>query len=290
MARFLRLALLGVAVLGCGCRGTVNYFDVAGPRFAGSYAGASAPPGIRVVSFNVKYARNIPGAVALLKYDPRLAPADVILLQEMDEAGTDCVARALGANYVYYPAGVHRGGGKNFGNAIVSRWPIADDRKLVLPHRGRFTGMARIAVGATVTVRDLPVRVYSAHLETIASLSGSGRREQAEALRADALGHPHVVIAGDFNARKVVEEVFGRAEGFDWVTRHVGRTIARFSWDHVIVRGFRLRDCASFGAVPNPMRASDHVPVWADVVPVAAALDRPAAGGVQSADCGGPPP
>ncbi|HET7746223.1 MAG TPA: endonuclease/exonuclease/phosphatase family protein, partial [Vicinamibacteria bacterium] len=138
----------------------------------------------------------------------------------------------------------------------------------------------------------LPVRVYSAHVETMASLAGGRRREQAEALRADALAHPHVLIAGDFNARKVVEEVFGRAEGFDWVTRNVGRTIARFSWDHVIVRGFRLRDCASFGAVPNQLRASDHAPVWAEVVPVTEghALDRPPASGVQSADCGGPPP
>jgi len=80
-----------------------------------------------------------------------------------------------------------------------------------------------------------------------------------------AEGYPRVVVAGDFNGRKVAE-VFARG-GMLWLTRDIGHTISRFSWDHVLARGLRPLDCASVGAAPNAYKVSDHVPVWADLVP-----------------------
>jgi endonuclease/exonuclease/phosphatase family metal-dependent hydrolase len=47
----------------------------------------------------------------------------------------------------------------------------------------------------------------------------------------------------------------------------VGPTISRFSWDHVAVKGLKLRDCAGVGALANARQISDHRPVWADLVP-----------------------
>ena len=77
-----------------------NYADPLGPRFSGSYAEpAGAPPdALSVASYNIQYARNVPQAIADLR---ALEPAlDVLLLQEMDEAGTEQIARALALNYV----------------------------------------------------------------------------------------------------------------------------------------------------------------------------------------------
>jgi endonuclease/exonuclease/phosphatase family metal-dependent hydrolase len=267
MTRARRLVLLLAAVALAGCATVRNYPDPTGPRFAGHYAGTPRPRTIRVVSYNIKYGRNVSGAATLLASDVRLKDADVLSLQEMDEAGVDCLARRLGLNYVYYPAAVHPADHRNFGNAILSPWPIEDDSKLVLPHPGRFRKMRRIAVAATVRVwGELPVRVFSVHLETPFSLGGGGKRDQARAIVESAAGHPRVVVAGDFNGHGFIESVFPPA-GFQWPTRNVGHTISRFSWDHVLARGLRLAGCDSVGRVRNDLGVSDHLPVWAELVP-----------------------
>jgi endonuclease/exonuclease/phosphatase family metal-dependent hydrolase len=264
--RLRRLLAAAAIALAAGCAPAVSYLDPAGPRFAGGYAGRVSPRSLRVVTFNVKYARRPEAAAAVLKHDPRLARADVIALQEMDEQGTDLIAKALAMNYVYYPAGIHPVPDKHFGNAILSPWPLEDDAKLVLPHLGRIRKMARIAVAATVRPGALPpVRVYSVHLGTPSGISGRARRAQAAAIRADAAAHPRAIVAGDFNSEWIVRETFA-GDGFRWLTRRVGPTISRFSWDHVAARGFQLLDCASAGAVREARHVSDHRPVWADLV------------------------
>src|SRR5688500_15153560 len=151
----LRRALAATAIaLAVGCAPAINYTDRSGPRYAGSHAGLTAvdPDALRVVTFNIKYGRQAAAAADLLRTHERLAGADVIALQEMDEAGTELIARALSLNYVYYPAAVHPVAGHNFGNAVLSRWPLTDDVKIVLPHRGRLRKAVRIAVGATMHV------------------------------------------------------------------------------------------------------------------------------------------
>jgi endonuclease/exonuclease/phosphatase family metal-dependent hydrolase len=269
--RFRRPLAVAAIALAMGCAPVINYPDRAGPRYAGSHARFAEPGGLRVVTFNVKYGRQAAAAADLLKSDPHLAGADLIALQEMDEVSTELIARALAMNYVYYPAAVHPVERKNFGNAILSRWPLEEDVKIPLPHRGRWRKSLRIAVGATMRIpgRD-PVRVYSVHLETPAAISGHSRRDQAETILADAASHPRVIVAGDFNSRGILE-LFVR-HGFQWLTRRVGPTISRFSWDHVAVKGFQLRDCASVGALANARQVSDHRPVWADLVDKDAAV------------------
>ena len=262
-----RAAALVLALGLLGCATARNYPDPAGPRFAGQFAGRPAERPIRVVSFNVKYGRNVTGAAALLRGDVRLKDADVIALQEMDETGVECLARTLRLNYVYYPAAVHPADHRNFGNAILSPWPIEDDVKIPLPHLGRFRKMQRIAVAGTVRVRgDLPVRVFSVHFETPAGAGPSAKRDQARTIVERAQGYPRVLVAGDFNGRGFIESVFPPA-GFQWLTRDVGRTISRFSWDHLLTRGFRPAGCASVGSAPNAFKVSDHIPVWAELTP-----------------------
>ena len=153
---FLAAALLVAGLSACAT--ARNYVDPDGPRYHGEYAGLPAPPTIKVVTLNVKYSRRIATVVQLLRELESLRNADVIALQEMDDAGTEAIARALALNYVYYPGAVHPKTGRNFGNALLTRWPMEADAKLLLPHPGRFRKMVRIAVAATIRIRDVPVR------------------------------------------------------------------------------------------------------------------------------------
>ena len=262
-----RAAALALAAACAACASTTNYPDPAGPRFAGGYAGQEAPRGLRVVTFNVKYARQPDAAAALLRYDPRLAHADMIALQEMSESAVERIARTLGLNYVYYPATLHPAAHGNFGNAILSPWPITDDVKILLPHRGRWRKSLRIAVGATVApAGHEPVRFYSVHMETPYGISFGDRREQAAAILADARAHPRAIVAGDFNSRRILADAFDGKEGFRWLTPHIGHTISSYTWDHVAAKGLRLRDCSSVGTVTYARDVSDHRPVWAELL------------------------
>ena len=63
------------------------------PRPSGLRGGA-----IKVVSYNISFAEHIDLAIQELG---EFEDADVILLQEMDEAGTELVAKSLKYDYVY---------------------------------------------------------------------------------------------------------------------------------------------------------------------------------------------
>jgi endonuclease/exonuclease/phosphatase family metal-dependent hydrolase len=255
----------GLLALLTACATARNYPDPSGPRFHGAFAGQPAPPAIKVVTLNVKYSRRVATVVQLLRELESLRNADVIALQEMDDTGTEAIARALALNYVYYPGALHPKTGRNFGNALLTPWPVESDAKLVLPHPGRFRKMIRIAVAATIRIRDRPVRCYSLHLETPLAVSAAQRREQAAVVVTDAEPFDRVVVAGDFNNEAIVAEVFQEA-GYRWITRGAGDTISHWAWDHIFARGLRLRDFASVGAVAEKRDVSDHKPVWAELV------------------------
>lgn len=260
-------ALLLAAAALPGCQGARNYTDPAGPRYAGGSPSPDPDPILKVVTFNIRYANEIDKALDVLTRDGPFKGADLIALQEMDAPSARRMAEALGCAYVYYPAAFHPGGGKDFGNAVLSRWPILDDHKVVLPHLSPFRSLQRAATAATVSVRGRPVRVYSVHLEAPNALTPGQRRDQAGTVVQDALRFAGpVVVAGDFNNRDVVGRVFEEA-GFQWVTRDLGATISWFSWDHVFVRGLRPSTPDTAGIALGNNGASNHLPVWADVLP-----------------------
>jgi len=254
-------ALVAAAVaVASSCAPVLNYVEADRPRYAGHYATPDADATFRVVTFNVKFAREIDRAARLLGEHEELRGADLVALQEMDAEGTERIARALALDYIYYPAVRHSASDRDFGNAILSRWPLTDDRKLVLPYHSRFRDMQRIAVSATAATPRGPVRVYSVHLETPGGIAAVNRQRQAAAVIKDAQRYPRVIVAGDFNSREV-GQVF-EWYGFAWVTKDLGSTISFFAWDHVFVRGLEpLRRRA--GIVRDNGGASDHLPVWA---------------------------
>ena len=134
-----------------GCAHTRNYTDPSGPRYAGRHAVPDPDPVLRAVTFNVKWGRQVDKVAALLRADPLLRDPDLLFLQEMSAAGVEKLAAELGYDYVYYPAAWHPRAHQDFGNAVLSRWPISDDRKLVLPELNRFRRMQRTTTAATVT-------------------------------------------------------------------------------------------------------------------------------------------
>jgi endonuclease/exonuclease/phosphatase family metal-dependent hydrolase len=267
----------GLAIAGIGCGTAFNYTSPEGPRYSGGFlprpardtvSSVSSGPrpdarGLRLVTFNIQFARHVDSAIALLGSAAPLRQADVITLQEMDPEGTSRIAQALGMSYVYYPATVHPKTGRDFGNAILSRWPIIADAKIVLPHLARFGHTERIAAAATILVGDAPVRVYSVHLATFVSEGPRARRDQVAAVLADAAAYPRVVVSGDMNNHGIGREFLAR--GYRWPTEHNPHTEHFWNWDHIFLKGLALSDSGATGVVHDNHHASDHRPVWAVV-------------------------
>ena len=250
------------ALLATGCA-TVNYTDPAGPLHTGrGEATPVAGPALKLVTFNVEYALQTAAAASGLKRAP-LADADVVALQEMDLPGVEHVARALGMGYVYFPVSVHPRTRRDFGNAILSRWPLTAPRKVLLPHRSLVYNQQRAAASAVVTADGRDIRVYSVHLGAPRGTSEGRRREQVDAILADAARETGpVAVMGDLNSERLGERFV--AAGFTWLTRDAGATSGSHAIDHIVVRGLPVPEGLAAG-VARDVRAGDHWPVWAVV-------------------------
>lgn len=265
--RPLRHAVLGCLTLAAACRSGTNYPEPSGPRYAGgapSPRPGATPDTLRVVSFNVAFARHVDRAAQVLTTDAAVRDADVVLLQEMDSAGTQRLAGALGTAYVYYPAILHRRSRRQFGNAVLSRWPVVADAKLRLPHVSRYGRTQRTATAVTLQVGGTLLRVYSTHLGTVADVGSAGRRDQLRAILADAAAYPRVVVGGDMNSGTVGR--VAAAAGYAWPTAQGPRTTRLGRWDHIFLKGLASPERAPAGTVLDVRGASDHRAVWAVAV------------------------
>ncbi len=268
--RFLPLFFILLLLL-AGCATMPNYLDPTGPRYAGTW---STPPQrsgqqVQVVTWNIQYSQDIDRAITTFQQEDALKDADVILLQEMDEEGVEAIARAMRWNYVYYPASIHVRHGRDFGEAILSPWPLTDDAKIILPHYSPRNGQIRIAVRAWVQM-STPLLVYSVHTET-SLMTPRQRLDQVHALLADVPDDAQrVVIGGDFNTippweQDALVETMASA-GFVWTTRDAGSTLAhlpaQITMDYVFARGLE-----GMGAGVVQTEVSDHLPLWATLWP-----------------------
>jgi endonuclease/exonuclease/phosphatase family metal-dependent hydrolase len=144
---------------------------------------------VKLVSYNIQYGFGLDRRYDLERIVANLEGADIIALQEVTRGspandGVDMVAaiEALLPDYfsVYGPAfDLHAGaaveGGRTiarrhqFGNMVLSRWPILSTRMLLLP-RTRTIGKLNLQRGATEAVIDTPagpLRIYSVHLDHV---------------------------------------------------------------------------------------------------------------------------
>jgi len=225
---------------------------------------------LKVITYNIKLSRRTPKAVALLKDHDDLAGADIICLQEMDPNGVKLVADTLRYNYVYYPAILHPRSGKDFGNAVLAKWPIVADHKIILPKIGT-SRLQRIAVCATIQAGKGLVSIISVHIHVFAKRL---RRRIPIECMVESLD-PSVkryIIAGDFNTFsrhgcRVVFEAF-KELGFRHVTESVGSTYSywyflnkKAALDHIFIKGMTI---VNAGKVID-RTASDHMPVWGEL-------------------------
>ena len=236
----------------------------------------TTPAELLVVSWNVQFGVQAAAAAEALLVSPQLQDADVILLQEMDEHGTELVAQALGLEFVYVPASVHPQTGRNFGNAVLSRWPLTDHGVVFLPYTSSIQGQPRQVVHAVANLGEMRIRVCSVHTE-VPTLSPSKRRRQFAAIGdvAGAWERGPLIIGGDFNTLtgRGIDAVSSRLApiGVRRVTTDAGPTLRRggreFSLDHIYARSLTPVSCG----VVDGLKASDHRPLWVRL----AHADRP---------------
>jgi len=206
---------------------------------------------------------------------------DIVLLQEVDDGArrsrrdrqVDLFGRALSMQHrAFFPNVQVRGGGA-YGNAVISRFPIAAARNLDLTFPGR---KCRSALYAQIHLprphggRPRSLHAFNLHL----GLAGFERRWQLERFFAD---HPFagltprapVIVGGDFN------DVWGRLGRifFEPAAFHVPERPARTfpAWapvralDAIYVRG-DLRVHHLFRSHLREARfASDHLPLSSEL-------------------------
>jgi len=207
---------------------------------------------------------------------------DLALLQEVDSEArrsnrdrqVDLLGDLLGFRHrSYFPnVRVRRGGGE-YGNAILSRFPLTETQNIDLtipPKKRRSVLHARYRVRLNGVKNTRTLHVYNMHL----GLSGAERKIQ---LRKFLESHPFVglnhrtpiVVAGDFND---VWGTLGRKllvpAGFRGM-RAVPRTFPAYApvraLDSIYVRG-RLEVVQVFRShLDIAKRASDHLPLIADL-------------------------
>ena len=249
------------------------YEEPHGPKFEGHFAAERPqnPQTLKVASYNIEDGIEIEQVIRELgMYNP-LRESDFFLLQEMDEAGTEKIARALNYNYIYYPSSMPTRIERNFGNAVLSRWPLSQSKKLILPRKHPTNKQLRIAVRATAELPDREIRLYSVHTETYTVMT-KHRKAQVAAIADDiGPGESAVIVAGDFNTvsnRSIrrLKRIFGEI-GLVRASAGAGTTLKKYKTrpsaaDHIFTRGFEVK---GRGTLYEAL-ASDHFPVWVELI------------------------
>ncbi|WP_370322437.1 endonuclease/exonuclease/phosphatase family protein [Oricola sp.] len=266
----------------------------------------------KVVTYNIQYGIGLDGAYDLERIVDVVKDADVIALQEvtrgfMRNQGRDMVAEIeamLPDRFAvsHMPSDVDFGSsvadGKavqkrfQFGNMILSRWPILSARGHLLPRSMRTASLnlQRGALEALIETPDGPFRFYSVHLDHI---DPQERISQILALKEIAFSAPHTglavtglseygfpelpkaedfILLGDFNFEPDLAEYRDMLAEYGTLT-DASAGDSSWSWtdpenrDHVkrLDYGFATPGFAERVAgahVDQSAEGSDHMPVW----------------------------
>ena len=231
-------------------------------------APAASSIALRVATWNIHA-----GVGSDARYDPLRTldvllglNADIIALQEVAQLSHqgEFLTRLRDALHVEIVTGCTRQhAGADYGNALLSRFPVSVDARLDLSVRRHEP---RGAIDAVVDVKGTPLRVLSAHL----GLRPSERRIQVRRLlRAIDRGAPRpVVLMGDVNEWFL----WGRPARWlhaDFHARPAPRTFPAqwplFALDRIWVRPVEYLRCVTVHRTALARIASDHLPVTADL-------------------------
>lgn len=226
---------------------------------------------LRVASYNIHECvggdgRRDPARVAQVL---REIDADVIGLQEVDARPGETsesmqmhyLAAVLGLHAVAGPTVLRSGG--EYGNALLTRRPVLDVRHVDLTVYRREP---RAALDVDLDIDGAAVRVLVTHL----GLLPGERRTQVRRL-LDRLGDSRseaVILCGDIN------EWFAVGRPLRWLHARLGRAAAVatfpaafpvFALDRIWVNPRTALVTLAAHATPAARRASDHLPVIADL-------------------------
>lgn len=217
---------------------------------------------VRLATYNIQLGQRLDRVARVVEREPALRGADILALQEADEAA---VERLAGSDfgYAYFASSRHPSTGRNFGPALLSRWPILDHAKVELPGDTRSGRLLRVAVRTTLLVHGIRVRCYSIHLSTLWETNARGQDDQARAIVHDAeASHMPTLVIGDLN-RRGAAGVFQR-HGYQWLTSGIGRTHYLWSFDHIFARGLGPTQ-VNAGLLASGLQGSDHKAVFAEL-------------------------
>lgn len=197
---------------------------------------------MNIVTYNIQYGFGKDRSFNLARIAKEVEGADVIALQEVERfwtrsENTDQVAfftHALPDYYWVYGPGVdlHVDGSspkenkrRQFGNMILSRYPIEFTRNHLLPKLssvGQSLSIQRTALEATILIEGTPIRFYSVHLTHLSMQTRKRQIKRIIKIHRDAInqGFPvsfensgldlevdvphrpvanHAILLGDFN-------------------------------------------------------------------------------------------
>ncbi len=237
--------------------------------------GHSRPTTIRVLSYNIHHGAGTDGVIDLERIAAviRRTEADLVALNEVDR-GVSRTGRVDQPARLAERTGLHATFEKNidfqggeYGNAILSRWPVCSHENHALPQlrpneqRGLLEVRVRVAGRALVfCATHFDYRPDDAERQASVGLL----RE----LVAAREGYP-VIVAGDLNARpdsRVINTVTSflsdsfvqaRGDGFTFPAEQPDRRI-----DYILYRATSGLRCIEHRVIDEPA-ASDHRPVLA---------------------------
>ena len=167
------------------------------------------PHQIRVLSYNIHYGEGTDGRVDLERLAKVILSArpDVVGLQEVD-VGTERTDRTDQARELARLTGMQAAFGSNlkfeggdYGNAILSRFPIKSQKNHPLPNPTR--GEPRGALEVELSLRDIDegvsMRFISTHFDHRGQASREAAAREINRLFGTADADP-IVLAGDLNA------------------------------------------------------------------------------------------
>ena len=239
---------------------------------------------IKIVSYNIRWrsGKELQQIIDWLK-DKKERPS-IIALQEVDRAkkrtGHVNHARALadGLGMYYAWAAPHapqsrKASEEETGVQLLSPYPLTNIARIVLPHKGPG-GRWRVALGATVRIGSISLRVYSVHSET--RIPVSLKIEQLGAVLQDLAHYPAstpAIVMGDFNSWEPstisrIRKLFSSA-GFATPFPDDEPTFKRsaivfdleLKLDWIWLRGL---PAPSYG-IDRSLTVSDHFPLWTAV-------------------------
>lgn len=227
------------------------------------------------MTYNIRNGRGTDGAVDLGRIAGviRSFEPDIVALQEVDahrpRSGgidqTQALAQELGMTATAFGACIDQGD-ERYGIATLSRLPLLETRQLCLPaqpHRRRSEPRCALVTRLAWPEADSELDMINTHLSIL-----PGERPAQVAAIADGLAADEVIVAGDFNCTPRSASFRRLSCNLRPVTRGARSWPARLpllSLDHILYRGPLAVVRAGTWRAANARRASDHLPVVAEL-------------------------